>query len=166
MKRICAWCNKSMEENGRDDGSTELITHSICTECADNLDFQLGVTLQRYLDSLKIPVVLVDGDDRIILANSAARELAGVAPSSPERDWRGKIYECSHARLPERCHHDIHCSGCTIRFITTETYSTGREILSVPALVNGCSSSPTQQCDYSMSTSMVNGVVHLRIKKI
>ncbi|HZV83148.1 MAG TPA: hypothetical protein VFF53_13370, partial [Geobacteraceae bacterium] len=80
--------------------------------------------------------------------------------------WKEKIYECSHARLPERCDNDIHCSGCTIRFAATETYRTGREILSVPALANGCTSSPTQKCDYLITTRMVNGVVHLLIEKI
>jgi len=166
MRRVCAWCNKFMGKTDSGDDSVGLITHSICDECADNLDFQLGVTLQRYLDSLKMPIVLVDSDGNVLQANSVAKNFAGAPPVQPEGGWDGKIYECAHARLPERCSHMIHSSGCAIRFAATETYTTGRNITSVPALLNGCSSSLEINCDYIISTKMVNGIVHLRIDKV
>src|SRR5512138_1681791 len=115
MRKICAWCNKFMGNIGRADETAGLITHSICDECADNLDFQLGVTLHRYLDSLKMPIALVDGDAKVILANSGVRESAATEPLQLDGKWKEKIYECPHARLPQRCDNDIHCSGCTIR---------------------------------------------------
>jgi len=166
MKRICAWCNKFMGYIGGTDEGEGLTTHTICDECADNLDFQLGVSLQRYLDSLNFPIALVDSAGTVIIENIAANESASAEVKEPDTSWGGKIYECSHARLPERCDNTIHCSGCTIRFAATETYQTGREIDAMPALVNGCSSSPEQRCDYLISTRLVNGVVHLRIDKL
>lgn len=162
MRRVCAWCNKSMGNSDADTGSAGQVTHSICGECADNLDFQLGVTLQRYLNSMKMPVVVVDGDGNVLQANSMA---AGTSPVRPGGEWDGKIYECAHARLPERCRHLIHSSGCTIRFAATETYTTGREITAVPALLNGCSPSETMPADYLISTKLVDGTVYLRIEK-
>jgi hypothetical protein len=143
-----------------------MTTHSICDECADNLEFQLGVSLRRYLNSLNIPICLIDNDGIILLANTAAREIPEIARLHAETEWQGKIYECSHARLPEKCSQTIHCSGCTIRFSATETFSTGREIASVPALINGCTSSPAQKCDYLISTKLVGGIVHLQIERI
>ncbi len=164
MRRVCAWCNKFMGRNDDPYDGAEPITHTICDECADNLDFQLGVPLQRYLDSLKVPILLVDDRGDFLMANPAAREISPL-PLPANREWEGKIYECSHARLPERCCHSIHSSGCTIRFATNETYATGRAIVSLPTLVNGCSSSPDQKCDYLVSTSLIEGIVHLKIEK-
>lgn len=166
MKRVCAWCNKFMGYVDHFDGQDGLITHTICDECADNLDYQLGVSLRRYLDGLNIPIILVDEADRPLLANIAAKDCAEAMALPGEMEWEGKIYECSHARLPDRCNHDIHCSGCTIRFAATETYATGQEIVSIPALVNGCTSSREGNYDLLISTSMVNGTVHLRIERI
>lgn len=143
-----------------------LITHSICDECADNLEFQLGVTLQRYLDSLKIPIVLVDTEGNTLLANAAAEDVPEQAPLRLPDEWPGKIYECAHARLPEKCSNDIHCSGCTIRFAVSETYTTGQEIVATPALLTGSSSAPAQRYDYLISTKLVNGTVHLIIEKL
>jgi len=165
MIRVCAWCNKFMGNTVDEDGSVGHVSHSICDECADNLDFQLGVNLQRYLESLKLPVILVDDAGNVLQANSAAQECAATLIVQGE-EWDGKIYECAHARLPERCSHIIHSCGCTIRFTATETYTTGRETTSVPALLNGCSSSREITGDYLISTKLVNGIVHLRIDKV
>jgi hypothetical protein len=166
MKRICAWCNKFMGEvpHTTDDG--DMITHSICAECADNLEFQLGVTVQRYLDSLKIPIVLVDDEGGTLHANAAAQGVTSPPLLDVPEEWPGKIYECAHARLPEKCSNDIHCSGCTIRFAASETYETGREVVSAPALLSGSSSKPGQRCEYHISTKLVDGIVRLRIEKL
>jgi len=164
MRRVCAWCNKFMGNTDAEDGPVGNVTHSICDECADNLDFQLGVTLQRYLDSLKMPIILVDCAGNVLKANSMARDLAGTPQEQAGRGWEGKIYECAHSRLPERCSQMFHSSGCTIRFAATETYTTGRNITAVPALLNGCSSSQVT-CDYLISTKLVNGIVQLMIEQ-
>jgi hypothetical protein len=156
-----------MGDVGAPTDASGMITHSICDECADNLEFQLGVSLRRYLNSLKMPICLIDDAGAIILANTAALELPEVVRLQTEAgEWPGKIYECSHARLPEKCSQTIHCSGCTIRFSVTETFTSGRELVSVPALINGCTSSPTQKCDYLISTKLVGGIVHLKIERI
>lgn len=164
MRRVCAWCNKFMGETCPGEDSADTVSHSICDECADNLDFQLGVTLQRYLDSLKMPVVLVDGSGNVLQANSTAQQCACAV--QPGKEWSGKIYECAHARLPERCSHLIHSSGCTIRFAVTETFTTGREITAVPTLQNGCSSSERTRGDYLISTKLEGGIVLLKIEKV
>jgi len=155
-----------MGNAGAAEDTDELITHTICEECSDNLDFQLGVSLHRYLDSLKIPIALIDGMGNILKTNAEAAKM----PISPECElaceWHGRIYECAHARLPERCSNTIHCSGCTIRFAVTETYNSGLGFSCVPALVNGCTSSPAQKCDYLISTNLVDGMVLLKIERI
>jgi len=166
MKRVCAWCNKLMGTAGATEDTDGLITHTICEECSDNLDFQLGVSLQRYLDSLKIPIALVDGMGNLLKINAEAGKISISAEFVDGHEWHGRIYECAHARLPQRCSNTIHCSGCTIRFAVTETFNSGRGFSCVPALVNGCTSSPAQKCDYLISTSLVNGMVLLKIERI
>ena len=73
MKRVCAWCRKQL---GRVDsqGSLEnVITHGICEKCSDNLLFQMGVELEVFLDSLKLPVVVVNREGTIVTGNDNAR---------------------------------------------------------------------------------------------
>lgn len=165
MKRICAWCNKFMGFTGSESRDTGLITHTICAECADNLDFQLGVSLRRYLDSLRIPVLVVDEDNRILLTNEEATR-CGKGMIETGEAFNGKVFECAHARLPERCSHDIHCSACTIRFAVTDTYRTGNSHDDLPALLNDCTSSPAEKFDFHISTRKVDAVVYLRIDRV
>jgi hypothetical protein len=140
-----------------------LVTHSICDDCSDNLDFQLGVTLARYLDSLKVPIIAVNESGNIIAANGKARNMRHDIVISA--DWYDRIYECAHSRLPERCMKSVHCSGCTIRFITADVYRTGISQSDVPAHFNFCSADTVKDPDLLLSAEKVDGIVHLRIVK-
>ncbi len=64
MRLICAWCRRDI---GRVKGSKlpdSEISHGICESCQDNIVFQEGVPLQKYLDSIPFPVLVVN--DRLI----------------------------------------------------------------------------------------------------
>lgn len=164
MKRVCAWCNKSMspvKTGGK--AAANLITHSICPDCSDNLDFQLGVSLETYLDSLTMPVVALDGNDALIGINRAAVEIyRGKAIMEPV-EWQEKIYECAHARLPQGCENKVHCSGCAIRIVTGASFSSGESIPNVPAHLHHCSAGPTEQAELLISTEKIDTIVFLRI---
>lgn len=167
MKRVCAWCNSQMGSvRTKKPGVAELVTHSICDSCADNLDFQSGVTLQRYLDSLKIPIVALNGDGRMIAVNAEATGISSGKAGEEKADWPHKVFECAHARLPEGCKNRIHCSGCAIRFVVTEAFKTGKSLRDIPALITHCDSGPNEKAELMISADRIDKIVFLRLVKL
>lgn len=164
MKRVCAWCNQPMNplrKGGK--ASANMVTHSICSDCSDNLDFQLGVSLEIYLDSLKIPIIALDGKGTQIGINAAAKKVCAGKTMGASAVWQGTIFECAHARLPEGCEKKVHCSGCAIRIATRETFSTGEGRHDVPAHLNHCSSDLSEEIELLISADKIDGIVFLRI---
>ena len=166
MKRVCAWCNKMMSPAKSGKSETELVTHSICSDCADNLDFQLGVSLRRYLDGLKVPIIALDRSGQVIAVNAAAARLSGKAAGKLPVEWQDKIYECAHARLPLGCKTTVHCSGCAIRIATTNTFNTGISTRDLPAHLNHCSSDENEKIELLISTDKIDNLVFLRIVRL
>jgi hypothetical protein len=135
MKRVCAWCNKEMgavEGSSRPDTET---SHGICEGCLNNFEFQLGVPLQRYLDSIPLPVVVVDRHVVVKAVNRTACEALHKEPLEMIQHLAGNVFECAHARLPEGCGGTVHCSGCVIRRSVMRTYETGEPQAGVPAML-------------------------------
>ena len=164
MLRVCAWCNKPMSPvrtGGK--ASVNMVTHSICPDCADNLDFQLGVSLKEYLDSLKIPIIALDGNGSVIEVNSAAALIYKDKSRIESIKWKEKVFECAHARLPEGCKKAVHCSGCAIRFVTTDAFNTGERQHNMPAHLDHCSSDTHEKIELLISADKIDDIVFLRI---
>lgn len=167
MKRVCAWCNRPMGSvRIKTSSDSGLVTHSICSDCSDNFDFQLGVPLQRYLDSLKMPVIALNGDDRVIAVNCEAFGIYSGKTGEEMAEWPDRIFECAHARLPERCGNTVHCSGCAIRFAATDSYRTGESQRDLPAHSSHCDSGPPDKAELLISADRVDKIVFLRIVKL
>lgn len=93
MKLICAWCRPDI---GRVEGSKlcdSEISHGICESCHDNIMFQQGVPLQQYLDSLPLPVLVVNDDVMVQAANRKACELLGKGPDEIVQLLGGNVFE-------------------------------------------------------------------------
>lgn len=166
MKRVCAWCNTDMTPVKSSKKDSGLVTHSICSECADNLDFQLGVSLKKFLESLKIPVIALDGNGQFIGINSAANALSDKTADRQPIEWPEKIYECAHARMPLGCKSAVHCSGCAIRFAVADTYNTGISTKDLPAHLNHCSADLEERVELLISTDSIDNIVFLRLVKL
>jgi hypothetical protein len=149
-----------------DSADQTLVTHSICRECTDNLDFQLGVTLGKYIESLKVPIIAADQSGLIIASNSLVEVITGRAPTERNNAWPDNIYECAHARLPQGCKNRVHCSGCAIRFVTAEVHQSGISQHDVPAHLNHCSSDLDEKADLLISAERIDNVVHLKIVRL
>lgn len=117
-------------------GSENVISHGICGSCRDNVLFQMGVELGEFLDSLKLPVVVVNRGGTIITGNNQARTVLRKELPEIEGYKGGDVFECVFARLPDGCGNTMHCSGCTIRKTVMETHGTGRSFLRVPTTLN------------------------------
>jgi hypothetical protein len=158
MRKICAWCEKEMEQTlVPQDG----ITHGICPECARSIFSQQGTshTLQVFLDSITVPVVAIDGLCRVTAVNESLRQLVGKADMTVVNSTPGEVVECRYAFLPEGCGETIHCSGCVIRRAIVETFKTGQVQDRVPALLQR----NDKDIGLYITTERVGDVVLLRI---
>lgn len=164
MQRICAWCRTLLGEAPGGDPPAAAPTHGICERCRDNLETQLGVSLERFLATLPEPVIVVDGDCRFVDANQPALDLMGKNLFRCSGLPAGDVFECAHARLPEGCGRTIHCNGCVIRASVSETWRTGNECIDVPAVLNRHPSHADNTLYFRISTKKVNNLILLKIE--
>lgn len=168
MLKVCAWCGKRLPGGQEADpaNSEYPVTHGICESCGDNLLFQTGVDLARYLDSLEQPVVLLDGDVKVLRANAAALALLGKEPDAVEGFRGGDVFECPYARHPAGCGKTEHCSGCSIRRAVAETMESGRGKSVMEAFLKQDSEKGVSEKRLRISTEKVGKLVFLRIDGI
>jgi PAS domain-containing protein len=166
MKRICAWCRKELHGIDSQAGAGNVITHGICKNCRDNIMFQLGVELESFLNSLNVPIVLVNQEGTVVTVNNQAKAM--LRKDLPEiKGYRGgEVFECAYARLPEGCGNTLHCSGCTIRRTVMQTYETGKGFLRVPAALNKNTPEEPVKMNLLISTEKLTDLVLLRIDKM
>jgi len=166
MKRICAWCRKQLGSVDSRSGTEDVITHGICENCGENLMFQMGVELKEFLNSLKLPVVVVNGTGTIVTGNDHAQKLLRKGPAEIQGYRGGEVFECAYARLPEGCGNTMHCSGCTIRRTVMDTYRTGKSFLRVPATLNTINLQKPEKIKLLISTEKIADLVLLRIDEM
>jgi PAS domain-containing protein len=132
MRLVCSYCRKVI----RHDAGSRLtdVSHGMCPACAEHFGkLWQGMTLSDYLDTFSEPVLVVDGDARVIGVNQAlARLLARDRTSFPGL-LGGEAFACVHSRLPEGCGRTVHCRECTIRRGITRVHESGKPLLGVPA---------------------------------
>lgn len=167
MNLVCAWCGAGIERRGYSQELDNATSHGMCPNCLHALICQNeGVSLQSHINSIPIPIVLVDRDNRIIGTNAKAVEMLGRKPEAAVGLPFGTVFECIYSRLPEGCGRTIHCSGCVIRKCVTATFNTGTPHVSVPATLNV--ESPDQLSEAVLTVTTVKGdrVVVMRIEQL
>ena len=166
MKRVCAWCNQEMGVVEHAASSDARVSHGICRSCLDNMTFQEGVTIQAYIDSLAVPVMVVAVQRGRAVVN-AVNKRASIALNKHPRDMvrhlAGNVFECAYARQPEGCGGTIHCSACTIRRSVLRTFETGEPQSRVPALLKHEQSGKPPSIAMHITTVKAEGMVMLRI---
>ncbi len=163
----CGWCGKQLDDSPGVDGEAgnpqQPVSHGICPDCQDNLAFQMGVDLHKYLDSLKTPVVLVDQSGSVVAANAVMLSVLGKESSDIHGFPGGDVFECAYARLPQGCGHTVHCSGCTVRRAVMRTFETGISEIRTPAVLIRDNDGIPEQYDLAISTEKVGDKVLLQI---
>jgi hypothetical protein len=166
MKRVCAWCKQEMGDIEHAVQPDTRISHGICKNCIDNMTFQEGVTLQTYIDSLSVPIMVI-AVHRGRAVVSGANKQAGLTlrkqPKEMVQHLAGNVFECAYARLPEGCGGTIHCSACTIRRSVIKTFETGEPQSLVPALLKQEQSGKTSSIAMHITTVKAEGMVMMRI---
>jgi hypothetical protein len=139
----------------------------MCPACSAALISQNdGVPLQRHINSIPIPIVLVDRNNSIVATNAKADEMLGRKREATVDLPFGTVFDCIHSRLPEGCGRTIHCSGCVIRKCVTATFDTGTPQVSVPATLNVESPDQLSQAVLTVTTVKGDGVVVMRIEQV
>jgi hypothetical protein len=164
MIRICAWCNTVLGQN--DVEPREGKTHTICQGCWDNLDFQQGVALPRYLDTLSVPILVIDDGGRVQTANDAAMRFLGKTLAEISGFKGGNVFECRYARLPEGCGNTVHCSACTVRRTVMDTFTTGEGHFRVPAMLNIGTMDDSHEVHFYITTRKEDNMVLLHVEMV
>lgn len=133
MKVICSFCRKTIREAGA--GATALdVSHGMCPPCGEYFErLWGGMPLGEYLDQLPKPVLVVNGDGRLVAANQRLAALAGRERAELRGLLGGEAMACVHSRLPEGCGKTVHCRDCTIRNTVTRVSTSGAPVRHVPA---------------------------------
>lgn len=165
MNRICSWCQEPIAPIADKSCGIEL-SHGICKKClqwARRNDS--GRSLAEFVEELPVPVLIVDNDCRISMANGSAYRMLGVNKDRMEDKKSGEIMECQNARLPGGCGNTVHCRACTIRNTVMATYADGKVREMVPAYLDTQSDGQENQVMFYISTALVSGKVLLQIDK-
>ncbi|MEN8222171.1 MAG: hypothetical protein ABFR36_02835 [Acidobacteriota bacterium] len=165
MKRVCSYCNKHLGYK-EDTSVPGAITHGVCDECLEWLKGGIDQSLRDFLDSFNFPVLLIDSNVDVKIANSEAKDLIGKELSEIESFSGGDAIECEFARFPEGCGNTIHCKTCTIRNTVKDTFKTGKSFKDVPAFQNFYSSEGVIKKYLKISTEKFNDMVLLKIEYV
>ena len=101
----------------------------MCPECADHFSRQWeGLSLAEYLDSFDFPVMVTEGEGRIVAANQPMATMLGKEKRDVTGLLGGEAFECSYARLEGGCGKTVHCQTCTVRNTIMSTHETGEPV--------------------------------------
>ena len=167
MKVLCAWCKKEIGDNpNQDEGSNFEITHGICEPCSDYFFSDRPHTIDKFLNQLKAPVLMVNPKGEVVLANKTALQLLDKDLESVGGLKGGDVMECAYAKLPEGCGNTEHCAACTIRNNVMATFKTGKCLRRVPAFLNRYNRNSVHKIRFLISTERLGVVVLLRIDEV
>jgi PAS domain-containing protein len=167
MKVICAWCKKEMGDTPDQDGDSNFeITHGICRSCKDYFFGDQARTLDKFLNQLAAPVLMVNPQGEVVLANDQALQFLGKDLHTVSGFKGGDVMECVYAKLPEGCGNTKHCVACTIRQSVMETFETGKSLRQVPAFLNRLDRRSVHKIKFLISTERVDDIVLLRIDEV
>lgn len=96
MKRVCSYCNIDLGEADDSCTGAERISHGICRDCFEKAMRGLGEPLSDYLDSLQVPVFVVNGEAQVMFASKSAQEMVSKDNAQISGHLGGEVFECIH----------------------------------------------------------------------
>lgn len=166
MKKVCAWCKIELEAINFEGNSGEIISHGICAECKENILGPQQVEFTTFLDSLSVPIIVVNAIGNAETANTAARVVLEKELPEIIGFQGGVVFDCTYSTLPEGCGKTIHCSGCMIRNTVMDTFISGTSHLEIMAPLTRDAHDETQEINLLISTEKFKDIVLLRIDNI
>ncbi len=163
IKQVCYVCGVELGEPLEQHIPEVYVSHGICRTCLDRCMAGAGTGMDEFLDSLQAPVVVVDGNVRVVTANALAQKLLSKNPKEMGGQLAGEVFECSHAHEPGGCGHTLHCKSCMIRSSVTKTFQTGAPCIRLPACQDLDTFEGPRKIRFLVTTEKVGGAVLLRI---
>lgn len=136
MRLICSYCRRTIRADPR--ARITEVSHGMCEACARHFErLWAGMPVDEYLDDLSVPVLLLDGEARVVAMNGKLADLLGADRSTAIRGVTiGEAFACVHSRLPEGCGQTVHCRECAVRRSVEEVARTGKARERVPAYLD------------------------------
>lgn len=163
MTFTCEWCGSKLDCSRFRVFPRQGAPLRLCLTCATSEMMKVPIKLRNFLDDMNIPVVLVDANAVVQVANIHTSALLKKSLSHIEGNLGGDVFECAYAKLPERCGNTVHCSGCTIRNAITDTHTTGRPLSRIPATLMQCAAGEPYETHFHISTEKLSNYVILTI---
>jgi hypothetical protein len=162
IKIVCAWCKKEIESVTTAHKENKQISHGICDDCRFKLEYE-SFGLEKFIITLKKPILVMDRRVRVQSANSRAIELLQTGKEEIVDQLVGDVIQCVYSDLPGGCGKTIHCSGCTIRNSAEKTYETGQSLTNIKAYQILKTPAGTKHKIILISTEKVGDLVLLQI---
>lgn len=162
MRKECAWCRTDL--GLVDSEEDDLITSGVCKPCAEKMLYERGKSLHEFLDTFKVPILLIKTGPVVYTANKYAREFLSKDFTEIEDNKHGDVIGCANADLPGGCGQTEHCKSCTIRKTVLETFETGKSLYHIKAYPDIQLLRENKNMCLEISTEKVGKAVFLRIK--
>ena len=116
------------------------------------------------IDGINLPVLLVDGDARVLASNAKASKLLSRKLSDINGCLLGEVIGCVHSKGLCDCGETFHCASCPMRLIVTYTMVTGEECRKVLVYPDIDQTRRDESTLFMISTKKVFNYVFLTIK--
>ena len=163
MRQVCYVCGIELGDPLEQNVPGEHISHGVCRKCLDSCMAGAGKGMDEFLDSLQAPVIVVDGNVRVVTANALAQKLVSKSMKAIGGRLPGEVFECTHAHQPGGCGQTLHCQSCMIRSSVTKTFKTGAPCIRMPACQDLDTFEGPRKVSFLITTEKVDGAVLLRI---
>lgn len=164
MAPYCAWCKGQLPADSGEPAAETV--RGMCGACREFFFPRKGPpAFRKYLDRLAVPVLLIDDNGRVIIANRRACSLLVKKQVDVEGASCGAALDCLNTNLPGGCGGTEFCRECTIRQALADTYVTGQCHVNIPASLDA-EAGKGEHRRFIISTWKVGEVVLMKMDKI
>lgn len=160
----CTWCGAPLPpapDNGYPAGSSE--GRGICAPCADTLLRDLGASFDSFMSERGPAVLVVTRDVRVVDVTPAVEDMLDKDRDSLLGHLAGEVLGCRASRRGRKGRREPSCSECAVLRVVTDTWSTGRPQVRIPATMTVTSRARPTKISFLATTAKVGDNVLLRI---
>jgi hypothetical protein len=95
IRVVCCYCKKQVKTKPSE---FDAVSHGVCDQCLPLMVRDLGQPMSEFLDELRVPILVVQDNARVIAANAAARKMLSKEQLEICGELAGEVLGCRHAR--------------------------------------------------------------------
>lgn len=118
-KPSCAWCKAELPA-GDIEKTHFHVSGGLCLNCLMKFSAASPAEANRFLETKNEPLLLVDGDIRVLSANSSFGALVGKPAGSIEHLSTGEVFDCEQVSPQATCKKSESCLQCALRRLVTD----------------------------------------------